>query len=398
MLQQLDWPGVLNLLAQGSDLPDADVRKMLDAGWELASHTSTTLDLTTLDSTHAGAARWPARARSCGSASGFRWTTSAIRRAATTTTVISAVHRRPATWAPQTEIPGLADAAHPVHPRPDRDPAVDGLPGFVSKLPVRSGAPAECAGASKTGCGGSRPSCPAPGRRSAPASAASARRPFESLNLGRLTGDRADAVRENRHRLAAALGIDPRARPDRPAGARAPRWPGTTGRPQPSGVRESGPGPAGGRRPCHRAAGPGAARVRRRLPAGGAGGAGRRGDDPLRLARAGGGDRASAGWRRSGREAAAVGPGIGPCCYEVGDEVLSAFAPLGPGVADGPDARPARGGAAPARAGGRRVGSRSRSSCTSCHPELFFSHRRDGGRHGPPGGSRLDHREAGCPG
>ena len=33
--------------------------------------------------------------------------------------------------------------------------------------------------------------------------------PFKSLNLGRLTGDRADAVRENRHRLAAAIAIDP---------------------------------------------------------------------------------------------------------------------------------------------------------------------------------------------
>jgi copper oxidase (laccase) domain-containing protein len=32
---------------------------------------------------------------------------------------------------------------------------------------------------------------------------------------------------------------------------------------------------------------------------------------------------------------AAVGPGIGPCCYEVGDEVLSSFAALGEGVAEG---------------------------------------------------------------
>src|SRR5690606_13377290 len=33
--------------------------------------------------------------------------------------------------------------------------------------------------------------------------------------------------------------------------------------------------------------------------------------------------------------AAVIGPGIGPCCYEVGDEVLGRFATLGPGVAQG---------------------------------------------------------------
>jgi len=74
---------------------------------------------------------------------------------------------------------------------------------------------------------------------------------------------------------------------------------------------------------------------------------------------------------------AVVGPGIGPCCYEVGHEVLDAFAELD-GVADGRmlDLR-----AVVERrlvAGGVRdythVG-----DCTSCHPELYFSHRRDGG-------------------
>ena len=59
---------------------------------------------------------------------------------------------------------------------------------------------------------------------------------------------------------------------------------------------------------------------------------------------------------------AAIGPGIGPCCYEVGDEVLAAFADLGPGIADGPDARPARGRPPPARARPGSSGSRRRAS------------------------------------
>lgn len=75
---------------------------------------------------------------------------------------------------------------------------------------------------------------------------------------------------------------------------------------------------------------------------------------------------------------AAIGPGIGPCCYEVGDEVLAAFAGLGDGVAtermlDLPEvARRLL-----ARAGVDDV--ESTDLCTRCEQELFFSHRRDGG-------------------
>jgi polyphenol oxidase len=72
---------------------------------------------------------------------------------------------------------------------------------------------------------------------------------------------------------------------------------------------------------------------------------------------------------------AAVGPGIGPCCYEVGDEVLAAFAPLGKGVAEGrmldlPEVarRLLR------EAGVERI--ESAGICTRCD-ERFFSHRRD---------------------
>jgi len=48
-LRKRGWPGVLNLKAEGSDLYESNVRAMLGAGWELASHTIDHSDLTTLD-------------------------------------------------------------------------------------------------------------------------------------------------------------------------------------------------------------------------------------------------------------------------------------------------------------------------------------------------------------
>jgi peptidoglycan/xylan/chitin deacetylase (PgdA/CDA1 family) len=48
-LRQHGWPGVLNLKAEGSDLYESNVRAMIGAGWELASHTIDHSDLTTLD-------------------------------------------------------------------------------------------------------------------------------------------------------------------------------------------------------------------------------------------------------------------------------------------------------------------------------------------------------------
>ena len=75
--------------------------------------------------------------------------------------------------------------------------------------------------------------------------------------------------------------------------------------------------------------------------------------------------------------AAAVGPGIGGCCYEVGDEVLEAFADID-GAASGRmlDLRTVI-AAKLAAAGVTDVQHVDR--CTSCAPDLYFSHRRDGG-------------------
>lgn len=47
-LRKHGWPGVLNLKAEGSDLYESNVEAMIDAGWELASHTINHSDLTTL--------------------------------------------------------------------------------------------------------------------------------------------------------------------------------------------------------------------------------------------------------------------------------------------------------------------------------------------------------------
>jgi polyphenol oxidase len=75
-------------------------------------------------------------------------------------------------------------------------------------------------------------------------------------------------------------------------------------------------------------------------------------------------------------EAAAIGPGIGPCCYEVGDEVLAAFEELD-GVATGRMLDLTAVTTALLESAGV-TDLESSGLCTSCNPELFYSHRRDG--------------------
>lgn len=90
---------------------------------------------------------------------------------------------------------------------------------------------------------------------------------------------------------------------------------------------------------------------------------------------------------------ATIGPGIGPCCYEVGDEVRGAFAGLGAGIARGRmlDLREVASRLL-REAGVSEV--ESAGLCTSCEAELFFSHRRDGGPGRQAGLAWIDADEA----
>jgi YfiH family protein len=87
-----------------------------------------------------------------------------------------------------------------------------------------------------------------------------------------------------------------------------------------------------------------------------------------------------------GRLLAAIGPSIGPCCYEVSADLADRFrAELGPMVREGPAPRLdlwaanrlilEAAGLAP-----ERIDVLGR--CTACERETFFSHRRDAGRTG----------------
>ena len=78
-----------------------------------------------------------------------------------------------------------------------------------------------------------------------------------------------------------------------------------------------------------------------------------------------------------GPMAAVVGPGIGPCCYAVGDEVIERLAARGH-EPEGPMLDlPAFVESELRRAGVEDVA--VAGICVSCNEELFFSHRRDGG-------------------
>ena len=85
---------------------------------------------------------------------------------------------------------------------------------------------------------------------------------------------------------------------------------------------------------------------------------------------------------------AALGPGIGPCCYEVGDELRDAFGPEGAAFfRPGPRERShldvrAANRVALERAGIPRERIHSVDECTSCRGDLYYSYRRDGANAG----------------
>lgn len=202
--------------------------------------------------------------------------------------------------------------------------------------------------------------------------------PYRSLNLGILTDDDPARVERNRRLVAAALGLAPGsiAMGWQVHGAEIAEWEA----PPPAGRNGfASPGAELQKVDGHATSAPGVGLLV--LAA-----------DCLPVALAGGGRVAMVhcGWRGLAAgiaeravasfaepPAAAVGPGIGPCCYEVGDDVRAAFADL-EGSASGRalDLR-AVADAKLRAAGVDRV--EHVHLCTSCRADLFFSHRRDGG-------------------
>jgi polyphenol oxidase len=86
-----------------------------------------------------------------------------------------------------------------------------------------------------------------------------------------------------------------------------------------------------------------------------------------------------------GTVAAAIGPSIGLCCYEVGEEVAAPYRErFGTGIMRG--RKLDLWAAAERELRGAGVAQIERLDlCTACNPELFFSHRRDGKPRGVQG-------------
>jgi hypothetical protein len=206
---------------------------------------------------------------------------------------------------------------------------------------------------------------------------------FESLNLGILTDDDPERVVENRRRLCAAVGADPQ--------TATMAWQvhgGVVTEARPRGILE--------RTVFDKCDGlwsdrPGQAMALVTADC-----------YPVAIVRSGGAAGLCClhvGWRGlldgivengvaalgGGELVAMVGPGIGPCCYEVGEEVAD---PLRDRFGDEvvADGKLDLAGAAERALREAGVASVERTGhCTACEPALFFSHRRDRGRTGRQG-------------
>lgn len=212
--------------------------------------------------------------------------------------------------------------------------------------------------------------------------------PFDSLNLGLLTEDDPAAVRANRRSLCAALGLEPeRVAIGRQVHRAELATHGGPQQPAPFAVAGSDPPEADGHVLADPASEPGLALlvfVADCLPIALRGSGG--------IAMLHGGWRGLAagiighGCRATAAREAVIGPGIGPCCYEVGEEVLAAFAPLGLGPlgADGKLDLGAIASALLEREGVERIA--VSDICTRCEGERFFSHRGQGPRTGRQAG------------
>lgn len=203
--------------------------------------------------------------------------------------------------------------------------------------------------------------------------------PFHTLNLGRSTDDRPEAVAENRRRVLAALGLDPRDL-------------ATAGQVHGAGIAVvDGPGHT-----------PGVDALVTRTP--GLAIAVTTADClPIVLTAPGLVSVVHSGWRGTAARMPAVavrtlidlgatpevvsahiGPCIRRCCYEVGDEVAVRFPP-GCLVRSGERWRldlPAAAIAQLRELGIEPSAIHDTGACTACDPEWYFSHRRDGS----PGG------------
>ena len=209
--------------------------------------------------------------------------------------------------------------------------------------------------------------------------------PFTSLNLGKRTGDEPERVFENRARLCRELEIDP-AR----SSMALQKHGAVARRAEPMGLLSKNPEFPECDALWSEEPGQGMLLVTADCL-------------PVAIARTNGGAPAlalaHAGWRgllagvlesatralARGRTAAVLGPAIGPCCFEVGDEIAARFRRrFGREVVAG-------GKVDLWLAGERALEEAGCSSverveiCTACHPELFFSHRRDQGLTGRQG-------------